>query len=79
MDTYAELKIDQSDQTEAMVGFKTRFVGGEVRGSINSAGKMQSIYRKFINIFELELQTTMDMNKKDAPIDFGVALSLRQM
>ena len=79
LDTYAELKIDQSDETEAMVGFKTRFAGGEVRGNVNSKGKMQSIYRKFINIFELELQTSMDLSKTQNPIDFGVALSLRQM
>ena len=25
LDTYAELKVDQSDQTEAMLGFKTKF------------------------------------------------------
>ena len=48
LDTYAEFKIDQSDQTEAMVGFKSKFVGGEVRGNITSSGKVQSVYRKFV-------------------------------
>ena len=48
MDTYAELKVDNTDSTEALVGFKTKFAGGEVRGNITSTGKVQSIYKKFI-------------------------------
>ncbi len=48
LDTYAELKVDNTDNTEATIGFKTKFVGGEVRGNITSSGKVQSIYRKFI-------------------------------
>ena len=55
LDSYAELKMDPSMNTETLLGFKTKFVGGEVRGNISSTGKVQSIYRKFINIFELEM------------------------
>ena len=46
-----------------MVGFKTKFIGGEVKGNINTAGKVQSVYRKFIGMFDLELQSTMDFTK----------------
>ena len=79
LDTYAEFKFDQSDQTEAMVGFKTKFAGGEVRGNITSTGKVQSVYRKFIQIFELEMQSGMDLSKPQKNVDFGIALSMRQM
>ena len=79
MDTYAEFKIDQNDQTDATFGFKTRFAGGEVKGNISTAGKLQSVYRKFINIFEMEMQTTMDLKNDKKPVQFGVALSMRQM
>lgn len=73
------MKFDQSDKTETMVGFKTKFVGGEVRGNVTSAGKISSVYRKFINIFELEMQSTMDLVNPQAKVDFGVALSMRSM
>ena len=79
LDTYAELKIDQADKTETMVGFKTKFIGGEVRGNITSTGKVSSVYRKFIQIFELELQSEMDLGNPKAKAAFGVALSMRQM
>ena len=79
LDTYAELKVDNKDSTEAIVGFKTKFVGGEVRGNISSTGKVQSIYKKFIQIFELEMQTGMDLTKPQKNVDFGIALSMRQM
>lgn len=48
LDTYAEFKIDQSDQTEAMFGCKTKFAGGEIRGNVTTSGKVQSVYRKFV-------------------------------
>lgn len=79
LDTYCEFKVDQADQTEALIGFKTKFVGGEVRGNISSTFKVQSIYRKFIQIFELELQSGMDLSKPQKACEFGVALSMRQM
>eukprot|EP00354_Favella_ehrenbergii_P011467 CAMPEP_0170461884 /NCGR_PEP_ID=MMETSP0123-20130129/7613_1 /TAXON_ID=182087 /ORGANISM="Favella ehrenbergii, Strain Fehren 1" /LENGTH=83 /DNA_ID=CAMNT_0010726997 /DNA_START=792 /DNA_END=1043 /DNA_ORIENTATION=- len=63
LDTYAEFKIDQSDKTEALVGFKTKFVGGEVKGNISTAWKVQSVYRKFIGMFDLEMQSVMDLSK----------------
>lgn len=77
LDTYAELKVDQSDQTEALIGFKSKFVHGEVRGNVSSTGKVQSVYRRFIKIFELELQSTMDLKQREKPVQFGVALSMR--
>ena len=61
LDTYAEFKVDNSDQTEAMMGAKARFVGGEVRGNISTSGKIQSIYKKYIQIFEMEMQTSMNL------------------
>ena len=79
LDTFAEFKLDNHDKTEAMLGFKCKFAAGEIRGNITSAGKVESIYRKFINIFELELQTKMDMANPKSKVDFGVALSMRQM
>jgi len=64
LDTYAEFKIGQSDTaTEAMVGFKTKFIGGEVKGNFSTTGKVQSVYRKFIGMFDLELQSQMDFTK----------------
>ena len=78
LDTYAEFKLDNTDKTETMVGAKVKFEGGEIRGNINTSGKVESIYRKFINIFELELQTKMDF-MQNAKTEFGVALSMRQM
>jgi len=79
LDTYAELKVDPSDKSEACVGFKTKFVGGEIRGNISTSGKVQSIYKKFIQIFELEMQTSMDLSNPKSKVDFGVAMSMRQM
>ena len=79
LDTYAEFKIDNTDKTETTVGFKTKFAGGEIRGNVSTSGKVESIYRKFIQIFELELQTRMDMTSPNAKTEFGVALSMRQM
>ena len=40
LDTFAEFKIDQNDKTETCLGYKTRFVGGEIRGNITSTGKV---------------------------------------
>ena len=77
LDTYAELKVDNTDSTEALVGFKTKFAGGEVRGNITSTGKVQSVYKKFIQIFELEIQSGMDLSKPQKNADFGIALSMR--
>ena len=77
LDTYAELKIDQSDKTEAMVGFKTKFVGGEVKGNMTSALKVQSVYRKYIGMFDLEMQSVMDLAKPTKNVDFGIGLSMR--
>ena len=76
LDTYAEFKLDNTDKTETMLGAKLKFDGGEIRGNVTTAGKVESIYRKFINIFELELQTKMDLTQ-NAKTEFGVALSMR--
>jgi len=54
LDTYAEFKVDQSDQTEALLGFKSKFVGGEVKGTIATSGKISSVYKKIIEMFDLE-------------------------
>jgi len=40
LDTYAEIKFDPSNKTESMVGFKTKFATGEVRGNISTSGKI---------------------------------------
>ena len=79
LETYAELKVDNADATEAMVGFKTKFAGGEVKGNISSSGKVQSVYRKFIELFEMEMSSNMDLKNPQKPVQFGVALSMRQM
>ena len=77
LDTYAEFKIDQNDQTDATFGFKTKFGGGEVKGNVSTTGKIQSIYKKLVSMFEMEMQTTMDLKNEKKPVQFGVALSLR--
>lgn len=79
LDTYAEFKIDNTDRSETLIGFKTKFAAGEVRGNISSSMKVESVYRKFINMFELEIQTKMDLANPAAKTEFGVALSMRQM
>ena len=80
LDTYAEFMIGQSDAVSAgTIGFKTKFVGGEVKGNISTTGKVQSVYKKFVGMFDLELQSTMDFSNLDKEIQFGVGLSLRQM
>ena len=48
LESFAEIKIDQSDKTETSIGFKTKFVGGEIGGTINSSGVVESQYRKFV-------------------------------
>jgi len=79
LDTYAEFKIDQTDKSSALIGFKTKFVGGEVKGTMSSDYKVQSVYRKFIGMFDIEMVTAMDLGKPQKAIDFGVGLSMRQM
>ena len=69
LDTYAEFTIGQSDTaTAAMIGFKTKFVGGEVKGNVSTNGKVQSVYRKFVGMFDLELQSSMDFANMDKEI-----------
>jgi len=79
LNTYAEFKVDQTDKTEVLLGFKTKFIGGEVKGNIATTGKVQSVYRKFLGMFDMELQSGMDLFKPQEPCVFGVGLSMRQM
>jgi len=79
LDTYAHLTFNQQNVSDALVGFKTRFVGGEVRGSVSTSGKVESIYRKFVSMFEMEMRSSFDLFRPAKPVEFGVALSLRGM
>jgi hypothetical protein len=55
LETYAELKVANDDKTEALVGFKSRFAGGIVLGNISTSLKVQSVYTKYVEIFQLEI------------------------
>ena len=46
-----------------MLGFKAKFNGGEVKGNLSSDYKVQSVYRKFIGMFDVEMVTAMDLGK----------------
>ena len=79
LDTYAEFKLDPRDASEAQFGFKTRIGSGEIRGNISTTGRVQSVYRKMIQLFELEMQSQMDLYKPDKNVEFGVSVSMRGM
>lgn len=79
LDTSAEFKVDQNDQTEATLGFRAKFAAGEVRGSLSSTGKVTTVYRKFVQMLELEFQSSMNLANTAQPVTFGMGLSMRQM
>jgi hypothetical protein len=56
----AELKGDQMNNCETTFGFRTKFSGGSLTGTIGMNGKATSTYRHSVDFFELGFQTQMN-------------------
>lgn len=60
---FSELKAGPDGKTDMLGGFRARFQEGLVTGSIASSGKATSVYKRFVEMFEVTLTTQMDFSK----------------
>jgi hypothetical protein len=66
--------------SDALLGFRVKFMEGMVTGTMSSSFKATSVYRHYIeNILMLTFSSTIDFNKPEKPAQFGVSLSIGGM
>lgn len=73
---FSELKFGQDNKSALNMGYRARFNEGMITGSITSAGKASTVYRKFIDMFEVTVNGSMDFAKPAQPVQFGLSFGL---
>lgn len=75
----AELKGDRSNSCVTTFGFRSKFSGGSLTGTIDLNGKANSVYKHSVDFFELGFQTQMNFAKPQTPVQFGININLAGM
>lgn len=75
LNLFSEFKIGQHGASEMEGGFRIRFPEWTVTGSMNSAGKAMSVYRRSFEIFEVTWQGSVDFMEPKKAATFGVGLT----
>lgn len=76
LNIFAELKQAQDNKTSLLAGYRARFQEGMVTGTFASSGKVTTNYRKFVDMFEITVNGSVDLSKPQQPATFGVSLGL---
>jgi hypothetical protein len=76
LNLFAEFKIAPDNRSDLVVGCRTKFQEGMVTSTISTSGKATSVYRKFVDQFEVTFTGSMDLSKPQQPAAFGLSLGL---
>ena len=75
LNLFAEYSVNPKG-SEMECGFKTRFPEWNVTGTISSAGKVTSVYKRTMEIFYVTVQGTVDLSDDKKPASFGLGLEV---
>ncbi len=79
LNLFAELKLAPNNSTDLSVGCRTKFAEAMITSQISTSGKASTVYRKFIDSFELSFTAAMDITKPNQPATFGMTFGLGGM
>ena len=76
LNIFGEFKADPTNKTDFLGGFRMKFMEGMVTGTLTTSGKATSVYKRFVEMFELTFTGQVDFSKPAQPVAFGLSVSL---
>ena len=74
LNLFSQFVVNEKNKTETVMGFRSRFASGNITGSISSTGRATSVFKHYMDMFEISLTSTMDFSKPQQPVTFGMGV-----